>query len=91
MLNSIDNWCKTWGICKPRCFTFVLKELSFKFNLGIQPIEYAHEYQYLGFLFNEFLDLENSTQRVFDSGNQALGAIITKTKASGGLPFSVFT
>ena len=98
MLNSIDNWCKTWGIGinvkKTKVLHFRLKRASlssFKFNLEIQPIEYAHEYKYLGFLFNEFLDLVNSTQRVFESGNQALGALIAKTNASGGLPFSVFT
>ena len=94
MLNSIDNWCKTWGICinvrKTKVLHFRLKRAplsSFKFNLGIQPIEYAHEYKYLGFLFNEFLDLENSTQRVFESGNQVLAALIAKTKLQVGFLF----
>ena len=54
-------------------------------------MEYAHENKYLGFLFNKFLYLaiENSThvQRVFESGNQALGALIATTKESGGLAF----
>ena len=61
-----------------------------KFPAGheIKPEEVGSdhdEYKYLGFLFNEFLDLDKSIQRVFDRGNQALGAVIAKAKASGGL------
>ena len=42
---------------------------------------------YLGYLSNEFLDLDNSIQRVFDSGNQALGAVIPKQKLLEGYLF----
>ena len=46
-----------------------------------------HEYEYLAidFLSNEFLDLDKSIQRVFDSGNQALRVVLAKRNASGGL------
>ena len=98
ILSSINSWCSSWGISinvkKTKVNHFRYKrtpQSNFKFKLGDQHIEYAHEYKYLGFLFNEFLDLDKSIQRVFDRGNQALGAVIAKAKASGGLPFSVFT
>ena len=98
ILNRVNSWCESWGISinvkKTKVLHFRQKRTplsDFSFKLGNQHIEYAHEYKYLGFWFNEFLDLDNSIQRVFNSGNQALGAVIAKAKAAGGLPFSVFT
>ena len=87
ILNSVSSWCRSWGISinvkKTKILHFRQKRTSlsdFKFKLGDQHIEYAHEYKYLGFWFNEFLDLDDSIQRVFDSGNQALRAVIAKAK-----------
>jgi len=49
---------------------------------------YAHQYKYLGFWINEFLDNSESTQKVCDHANRVP---IAKSKFAGGLPVKVFS
>ena len=48
--------------------------------LGNNVVEFCHEYKYLGFWINEFLDMNESIHNVFDRANKALGVIIAKSK-----------
>ena len=53
-------------------------------------IDYTHDYKYLGY-FNEFLDADESIQKVYTCANRALGVLIAKAKAVHGFPLSVFS
>ena len=64
---------------------------TFRFERGDLCVDYCHEYKYLGFWINEFLDLRQSIQKVYDHANRALGVLIAKSKAAGGLPMHVFS
>ena len=59
--------------------------MSIHININI------NKYKYLGFWINEFLDNSESTQKVYDHANRALGVLIAKSKAAGGLPMKVFS
>ena len=49
------------------------------------------KYRYLGLIFTEYLDLSVMSKSVALSATRALGLLIAKCKAHGGLPYSVFT
>ena len=98
ILNSINSWCLKWGIninpSKTKAVHFRTKRRPLTqstLSLGSQPIEFYHEYRYLGFWFNEFLNVDESLEKVFDRANKASGVVIAKAKSIGGLPFTVFT
>ena len=46
---------------------------------------------YLGLVFNEFHDLAQTAKSVAASASRALGLIISKFYANGGMPYKVFT
>ena len=98
MLDIVHRWCCTWqikvnpGKTKVIHFRHKRKTLSnFIFHLGCKTIDYAHDYKYLGYFLNEFLDTDESIQRVYDSANRALGVLIAKAKTAHGFPLSVFS
>ena len=64
---------------------------SFPFKIGSATADYTHQYRYLGFWINEFLDTAISLRKIYDHANRALGFIIAKSKAAGGLPIQVFS
>lgn len=64
---------------------------GFHFKIGELSSEYTHHYKYLGFWINEFLDNTESTRMIYDHANRALGVLIAKSKAAGGLPMKVFS
>ena len=98
MLDKIDAWCTKWGVAinprKTKAIHFRSRNKplsSFTFSCGSHNLEFCHEYKYLGYWINEFLDIGDSLQKVFNRANQALGLIIAKSKAIGGFPFAVFS
>jgi len=98
MLNNLTNWCSKWGIkinaSKSKCMHFRNKRKpcsAFQFKIGKLSPEYTHHYKYLGFWINEFLDNNESTRMIYDHANRALGVLIAKSKAAGGLPMKVFS
>ena len=46
---------------------------------------------YLELLLNEFLDFNVTARTVAQSASRALGLLIAKSKALGGMPYKVFT
>ena len=50
----------------------------------------VESYKYLGLVLTEFLDYSKTAKAVAKSANRALGLIIAKSKAFGGLPYDVF-
>ena len=98
LLNILSNWCDKWGIkinsSKTKCMHFRNKRKLcsvFHFEIGEFSPDYTHQYKYLGFWINEFLDNSESTQKVYDHANRALGVLIAKSKSAGGLPMKVFS
>ena len=61
------------------------------FKCGTQDLDIVDKYVYLGLTFNEFLDFNVTAKMVLQSASRALGFLIAKFKALGGMPFEVFT
>ena len=49
------------------------------------------KYTYLGLLLTEHLDYSETARAVAKSASRALGIVIAKCKANGGVPYNVFT
>lgn len=98
LLSIVNQWCLKWGInvnpTKTKAIYFRHKRRKIsccQLMLGSSVIEFCHEYEYLGYWINEFLDVNESLNRVFVKANAALGVIIAKSMSLGGIPFDVFT
>lgn len=61
------------------------------FRIGDKVIETNAYYTYLGLMLTEHLDYNIMAKNVALSANRALGLVISKYKAFGGLPFNTFT
>ncbi len=53
-------------------------------------VEYSPAYKYLGLWFQERLDLQYTASELAKSASRALGVIICKFKAVGGLAYGVY-
>ena len=62
---------------------------NFVFRCGDKVINYASEYKYLGFWFNEHLDMKKCIKEIANSASGALGAIYMKYLNAGGMTFRV--
>ena len=60
------------------------------FTVGDINLDVVESYKYLGLSLTEFLDYSKTAKAVAKSANRALGLIIAKSKAFGGLPYDVF-
>ncbi|CAH1801802.1 unnamed protein product, partial [Owenia fusiformis] len=61
------------------------------FSCGHLNLEYATQYKYLGLKLNEHMDMTKSATILAKSGSRALGAIMAKSRANGGLSYEVYT
>lgn len=98
MLNRLDEWCIKWGltinmrksnIVHFRPTSFPLSDIHFK--CGISDIGIVDRYKYLGVILTQHLDLDIMTKIVSRSASRALGLLISKDRAFGGMPFECFT
>ena len=64
---------------------------EFNFKCGSDELSIVDKYVYLGLTINEFLDYNLTAKIVSQSASRALGLIIAKCNAIGGLPYDVFT
>ena len=64
---------------------------DFNFQLGASSIKIAASYKYLGLVLDEFLNYDITAKFVSISASRALGLVIAKDKAAGGLPYEAFT
>ena len=98
LLDVLDEWCKTWHLdinqeksqvvhFRPKC----VPKTEYIFNCGDKTLSLVLQYKYLGLILTEHLDYNVTTRMVAQSANRALGVLIAKSKALGGLPFDVFT
>ena len=72
---------------RPKC----INKSNYVFKCGDDTMEIAENYVYLGLFLNEFLDYSFTASYISKAAGRALGLLIAKVKAAGGLPFSVFT
>ena len=63
---------------------------SFHFMCGDNDIDVIPEYKYLGLILNEHLDYNVMAKAVAAAANRALGLLIAKSKAYGGMPVHCF-
>ena len=68
----------------------LISRLSFVFKVNDETVEYASNYKYLGLVLYEHLDYALTAKIVSQSENRALGLLIAKTKAFGGLQYDAF-
>ena len=61
------------------------------FLYGMKPIQVVSQYRYLGLVLTECLDWSVTAKYVAQASQRALGLLIAKSKAHGGLPYTVFT
>ena len=99
MLDCLYNWCSEWKLLvnpeKSQVIHFrwgpSVSRSNFAFKCGENDLQTVDRYRYLGLIFTEFLDLNVMSKAVALAATRALGLLIAKCKANGGVPFSVFT
>ena len=98
MLDTLNNWCTKWRLAVNESKTKIVHfrnknqlRTSYGFHCGEKIITCENEYKYLGFWFNEYLDLEKSVTEVSKAASRALGAVYMKYLYSGGMAYDVYT
>lgn len=98
MLNELNHWCLLNKLeinpdkSKIIHFRSASKPCtSTEFRCGNKVLEILKQYTYLGLLLTEHLDYTIMAKQVANAASRALGLLIAKFKAAGGLPFSTFT
>ena len=98
MLNELHEWCEKWGMVvngkKTKIVHFRPKQRSrtaYKFVCGTQHIEMTDSYKYLGLVLDENLNFDITVKAVAQSAHRALGLLIAKDRAHGGMPFHIFS
>ena len=99
MLDKLNEWCIRWKMLVNAKKTQVIHfrkgpsitRSDFQFKCGEACIETVDRYRYLGLIFTEFLDFNIMAKTVAQAAARALGLLIAKCKAHGGVPHEVFT
>jgi len=98
MLDRLDVWCKLWGMNINSSKTKVVHfrpqstpRSAQGFMCGQDNIDIIDQYKYLGLILTEHLDYQITAKMVAQSASRALGLVIAKSKAYGGMPFDCYT
>jgi hypothetical protein len=98
MLDKLEEWCNSWNMYVNEEKTKVVhfrpsssEKSTFNFTCGESNIKTVTKYKYLGLVFNEHLDYRETAKMVSQSAHRALGVLIAKDKAHGGMPYNIFT
>ena len=98
MLCCLNDYCLSWGLTinfeKSKIMHFrprSTKQTVLILRCGNNEMELVKQYKYLGLIFTEFLDLLTMAKTVAKSASRALGLLISKDKAFGGMPFKCYT
>lgn len=98
MLDMVHRWCRRWrmviNIDKTKVIHFRTKaqhRTPFVFTCGGDTLQTVDRYKYLGLVLSEHLDYAVTANVVSKSASRALGLLISKVKASGGVPYACFT
>ena len=98
MLTSLSEWCSNWDLnintSKTQVVHFHSKSVprsTFKFYIKNKELEIVSQYRYLGLVLEESLDMSYTAKIVAQSATRALGVLINKFKAHGGMPYETYT
>ena len=98
MLECLSEWCHTWGLQinfdKSKVMHFRASSkprIEYQFKCGDLYLELVTQYKYLGVLLTKHLDYTAMTKMVAQSASRALGLLISKDKAFGGMPYTCYT
>ena len=99
MLDCLHDWCSRWKMLvnatKSQVVHFrrgpSVPRSDVVFKCGEYIMQTVDRYRYLGLIFTEFLDLSVMSKAVALAATRALGLLIAKCKAHGGVPFRVFS
>ena len=98
MLNTLSEWCKKWRLSinveKTKVVHFrphSVVKIDFNFECLDSTIQVIEQYKYMGLMLNEYIDKGAIAKSVAKSANRALGLLIAKHKAFGGMPHNVFS
>ena len=67
------------------------QKTQFKFICSNNELDSVDKYRYLGLILNDTLDYNVTAKYVAQSATRALGLLISKFKAMGGMPYEVFS
>lgn len=97
-LDILNNWCNKWQIElnseKTSVMIFRNKNTdlpSKKFICGEHDLKYIEEYKYLGLYLNSNMNWSKTVDYLAKSASKALGVIIAKDKAFGGMDYATYT
>ena len=98
MLNTLYEWCSTWGLVIKNNKSAVVHSRSssteitqHEFVCGSEIMNIAKSYKYLGVLLTDTLDYNVMVKSVAQAANRALGLLISKIKLNGGVHYKYFT
>ena len=98
MLDLLYEYCRSWKMLlnfnKSKSVHFRPKnflQTAHQFYCGSESIEVVSQYKYLGLILTEFLDYNETTKIVSQSAGRALGLLMSKDKAFGGMPFECYS
>jgi hypothetical protein len=98
MLNVLHVWCHKWKmkINNDKSMIMHIRTHStvrsiFNFHCGERLLKCTDRYKYLGMIFNDHLDMTEMVKYVSQAANRSLGILISKMKAYGGMPFTIYT
>ena len=84
-LNTLNIWCNKWWLAVNESKTKIVHfrnknqvQSDYSFKCGEKDLASESEYKYLGFLFNEHLDMEKSVSAVTKAASCALRAVYMK-------------
>ncbi len=98
MLDALSDWSALWKMKinydKSKVVHFrnqTIKQSPFNFNIHGNIVETQNKYKYLGLLLEEHLDMKVTSDHVAKAAQRALGLLIAKDKAHGGMPVDIYT
>ena len=97
-LNALNDWCKKWRLELNGSKTSIMiyrnkgTELpTHQFNCGNLNLDYVEEYKYLGLYLNSHMCWSRTVNYLAKSASKALGVLIAKDKAFGGMDYGTYT
>ena len=98
LLDHVLNWCNKWRLrinyTKSAVMHFRNKgkrRSDYAFHIGTKTIEYVSSYKYLGIMLHENLDFNVTVDTLFNSGERALGSMISKIHSFKDVGFETYT
>lgn len=68
-----------------------VQQLEFDFKIGDTTLNYTSQSKYSGISLTQHLNYAVTEKALAQTANRALGILIAKSKAFGGLPYDSFT